>query len=325
MRLILLSVFCFIAAITYAQPSDRMVHGTTGNIYLLHTVEPKENWYSIGRIYNISPKELAPYNHLSMDHPLSIGQSLKIPLQDVNFSQGSGKENDEVYVPVYHIVQDREWMYRISVNYNKVPIERLEAWNGIDKDEAKAGMKLIVGYLKVKTGLSSLAAAGFSTMKGGKAVVVAPQVTEQRPVARQEPPVTRQETAAPQETAKSSGSLPASEPKTEPVVRGVNTGSGGGYFGSQYAPAGKNTSGTAGIFKSTSGWQDSKYYALMDNVPVGSIIKIASSGGKSVYAKVLGQLADMKDNAGLLIRLSDAAASELGAESASRLSVTVTY
>ncbi len=41
-------------------------------------------------------------------------------------------------------------MYRISVNHNKVPIEKLEKWNSVNRDEAKAGMKLIVGYLKVK-------------------------------------------------------------------------------------------------------------------------------------------------------------------------------
>jgi len=35
--------------------------------------------------------------------------------------------------------------------------------------------------------------------------------------------------------------------------------------------------------------------------------------GKAVYAKVLGSLPDMKESAGLSIRISDAAAAELGA------------
>jgi hypothetical protein len=70
----------------------------------------------------------------------------------------------------------------------------------------------------------------------------------------------------------------------------------------------------AGIFKSTSGWQDGKYYALMNNVPIGKIAKITiPSSGKSIYAKVLGQLPDMKESTGLIIRISNAAAGELGA------------
>ncbi len=53
----------------------------------------------------------------------------------------------------------------------------------------------------------------------------------------------------------------------------------------------------------------------MNNVPTGTIVKVTfSSTQKTVYAKVLGQLPDMKESVGLTIRLSDAAASELGAE-----------
>ena len=118
---------------------------------------PKENWYSIGRLYNISPKELAPYNGLKMESPLSIGQTLKVPLVAANFSQNGVKAGDEVLVPVYHVVQEKEWMYRISQNYNKVPVEKLQQWNNVTPDNMKPGMKLIVGYLKVKSNQSALA------------------------------------------------------------------------------------------------------------------------------------------------------------------------
>ena len=73
--------------------------------------------------------------------------------------------------------------------------------------------------------------------------------------------------------------------------------------------------GNAGIFKSGSGWEDGKYYALVNNIPVGTIIRVTfSSTSKSIYAKVLGQLPEMKESQGLSLRISDAAASELGAE-----------
>lgn len=99
----------------------------------------------------------------------------------------------------------------------------------------------------------------------------------------------------------------------------------GGFFKYDYSDGGKSASGLAGIFKSTSGWQDGKYYALMNNVPVGTIVKITgSTTGKTVYAKVLGQLPDMKESAGLTIRISNAAASELG-EGDGKFNVDVRY
>ena len=83
--------------------------------------------------------------------------------------------------------------------------------------------------------------------------------------------------------------------------------------------------GFSGIFKSTSGWNDGKYYALMNNVTVGTIVKVNyPSTNKFIYAKVLGELPDMKESAGLSLRISDAAAKELGAVN-SKFNVEVRY
>ena len=99
----------------------------------------------------------------------------------------------------------------------------------------------------------------------------------------------------------------------------------GGSFKGDYGEAGKSATGLAGTFKSTSGWQDGKYYALMNNTPVGTIVRVTDpSTGKTIYAKVLGQLPDMKESAGLAIRISNAAAAELG-EGEGKFNVEVKY
>ena len=115
-------------------------------------------------------------------------------------------------------------------------------------------------------------------------------------------------------------SVPLSQQETKPVsntsTTETNTNPGhykGGYFRTFYKDAGNSSTGNAGVFRSTSGWNDGKYYALMNNVPVGTIVKVTfPSTNKTVYAKVLGQLPEMKESNGLSLRLSDAAASELG-------------
>lgn len=319
------TVLCL--AVSYwvaAQDNNLMVQGTSPNLYLVHSVAPKENWYSIGRLYNISPKELAPYNKLKMESPLSVGQSLKIPLAAANFSQNGRKAGDEVLVPLYHTVQDKEWMYRISQNHNKVPVESLQQWNKITNEELKAGMNIIVGYLKVKQSQSALASKSKPVLPTAE-----PAVAVNKP---QEKPVTapeKEEQTAKKEVVDKNDPPARTENKPLPadprpvVNRSIDYN--GGFFRPQFSGEGRATSGTAGIFKSTSGWQDGKYYALMNNVPVGTIIKIDHPvTRKSIYAKVLGQLPDMKESTGLAIRLSDAAAAELGA-GAYKFNVGVSY
>jgi LysM repeat protein len=339
------------------------VQGTTPSLYLTHTVAAKETWYSIGRLYNVSPKEIAPLNNTTMDKPLAIGQTVKIPLATTNFTQDGTKAADELFVPVYHTVQDKEWLYRISQSNNKVPVANLEKWNNVTNDGVKPGMNLIVGYLKVKQGQSALAAKGLSKII---AVTAAPavvkteaakeEVKKETPVVVTNPataPVTAPVKEATTTTEKPEEhkvvttppvTTPAEKPATTPVTTTpattttttpvtttpatttpVNTNYKGGYFKTMYSDDGKATTGNAGIFKSTSGWKDGKYYALMNNVPVGTIVKVTfTSTQKTVYAKVLGQLPEMKESLGLTIRLSDAAASELGAEN-SKFYVDVKY
>ncbi len=335
---VLLLVLVFPATTLFAQ--QLKVQGTSPALYLTHTVVAKENWYSIGRLYNVSPKEIVPLNNSSMDKPLAIGQTLKIPLT-TNLSIDGTKATDEVFVPLYYTVQEKEWLYRISQNHEKVPVANLEKWNNITNDQLKPGMNLIVGYLKVKQGQSALAASGTNKVV---AVTAAPPVAKTEPV-KEEPKKETPATTTPASTTTpnketAAATVKTEEPKTttpEPVVekptttppattpvstgsttgnhQSANTNFKGGYFRSQYAETGKTNTGNAGVFRSTSGWKDGKYYALMNNVPVGTIVKITfTSTQRSVYAKVLGQLPEMKESIGLMLRLSDAAASELGTE-----------
>jgi LysM repeat protein len=322
-----------------AQHNDLQVQGVSPNLYVVHTVQAKENWYSVGRIYNVSPKQLAPYNHLSLDKALAIGQTLKVPLTAENFSQDGSKGADEVFVPVHHTIQQKEWLYRVSVNYNKVPVENLEKWNGINKDQAKAGVVLVVGYLKVKNGQSALASKGETKIaSSGPVPMIIPeqkQPDEKKPEVKEEKkPITVPDvdpTLARNNPPKKEESKPVVTTPVTPVVNTSVTNAAPAsdnklsYFRTQYEESGKSISGNAGIFKSTSGWNDGKYYALVNNVPVGTIVKVNNPvSGKTIFAKVLGNLPDMKESLGLIARLSDAAAAQMDATGV-KFSVEVRY
>lgn len=355
MRLLIILLFSCFTSLLSAQSKDLMVQGVTPSMYVMHTVQPKENWYSVGRLYNISPKEIAPFNGVTMDKPLAIGEHLKVPLTAANFSQNGSASPDEIFVPVYHVVQEKEWMYRISTNYNKVPVESLEKWNNINRDQAKLGTKLIIGYLKVKKDQSALASNNpvvpvQSAPPPAPPVLVPPatppvvRVEEKKPelVAEKKPEPVAEKKPEPvteipekKEEKKPVALPPPAEEKKmpekkveeyQPVATTVsNNNANGGFFSQMFEESGKSSSGSAGIFKSTSGWQDGKYYALMNNVAVGVIVKVTNpANNKSVFAKVLGQLPEMKESAGLTIRVSDAAAAELGT-STTRFPLEIKY
>ena len=337
LKRVLVAVLIFLAPLMIAaQAPELIVQGASPDLYVVHTVAAKENWYSVGRLFNISPKEIAPANGKTLTTPLNIGEQLKVPLTAANFSQNNTKAGDEVFVPVYHVVQDKEWMFRISSAYNKVPVENLEKWNNLGKDGAKAGTKLIVGFLKVK--------------KDQGVAGVTPPVVTQQPVATTQPATTPAPQTQKPVTPTTQQTVPANQPVTTPASKPVTTNTqqpvettpkatlppattasnqtvvaGDSYFKGLYEPSGKSSSGNAGVFKSMSGWQDKKFYALMNGVSTGTIIRITNpSNGKLVFAKVLGQLPDMQQSSGLAIRLSDAAAADLGA-TATKFSVQIAY
>ena len=348
MKLLLIVLFS-VPLFAKAQNKSIVVEGESPNLFITHKVAAKENYYSIGRIYNISPKEVAPFNNLVLENGLSLGQSLKIPLVATNFLQTGNAADGELLVPLYHIVEGKEGLFRISIHFNKLPVEKLKKWNNLKGDGVANGTKLIVGYLKIKKELSSLANMAKQKPIEIEAKViensVTPIVVAKEPVATKqvETPVKPVVATEPKESIQPVASvkkaevvnLPVAEkiinetvvasPAKEeaPVVEVPAAAVGrkdfkGGVFKSDFDEQGRGGAltseiGVAGLFKSTSGWNDGKYYCLHNGSTPGTIVKITNTAsGKSVYAKVLDQIPDIKQNTGLLVRISNAAAEELG-------------
>ncbi|MFL5787341.1 MAG: LysM peptidoglycan-binding domain-containing protein, partial [Flavisolibacter sp.] len=140
-RSFLLSIALFYCIAIFAQ-NDLIIQSNNKGLYLAHVVTPKQNFYSIGRLYNVSPKEIASFNNLDMTKGLVIGQTLMIPLNSKNFNQSKNSGR-----PVYYTVEEKEGLYKISNKNNKVLMANLRKWNKLNNDNLSAGEKLIVGYL----------------------------------------------------------------------------------------------------------------------------------------------------------------------------------
>ncbi|HUQ97359.1 MAG TPA: LysM peptidoglycan-binding domain-containing protein, partial [Chitinophagaceae bacterium] len=140
-------IFCFLFFITFSiagfSQAVLEVQSNSKGLYVVHTVHPKDNFYSVGRMYAVSPKEIAAFNALDMNAGLSVGQTIMIPLSAANFSQ-----TKTTGTPVYYTVGEKEGLYRVSLKNGKVLMTSLRKWNHLTTDAISTGQKLVVGYLQ---------------------------------------------------------------------------------------------------------------------------------------------------------------------------------
>lgn len=305
-RFLYLLLILILPAFGFSQSQVLEIQGKGNTLYLEHHVAPKESFYSIGRLYNVSPRDLAAYNHLSLDNGLAIGQVLKVPLDKNNFAQNTSKSAAEALVPLYHTVLPNETLFRIGVNYQNVPLSSLKKWNTMSSDNVVEGNQMIVGYLRVNKSESALATSE-------KSVIIA----KNTPAPQPEKPV---ENVAPEKTVDPE-KVEETAPSKPMVVKSSpssNKSISEGFFKKEYEQLASTsteamTNGTASIFKSTSGWQDGKYYCFNNDVAPGSVIKVTDNqSGKTIYAKVLDAIPEIKQNEGLTLVLSNSAADALG-------------
>lgn len=289
---------------------DLVVRQNGKGPYVVHTVAPKENFYSLGRLYNIPPKDIAAFNGMEMERGLTIGQPVNVPLTSQNFSQETTTSH-----PVYYVVGEKEGLYRVSVNNNKVLMANLRKWNNLSTDAISAGQRLVVGYL-VSADMSAANAVKTEAPEKREVAVV----TEEKPAQKkEEKPVQKTETTKKTE-----------QPKV--ISTGTVNDGNGGYFKASFdaqikaQPLQKDEMAAAGIFKTASGWQDAKYYALLDNVEPGTIVRIVNpNNNKAVYAKVLDKMTGIRQNQGYDIRISNAAATALDINDTEKFFVRVHY
>ena len=309
---LLLAIFILSLSFAFAQ-NELLVQTGDKGLYLNHTVVAKENFYSIGRLYNISPKEIESFNGIKMADGLSVGQTVRIPLNPANFSQSASEGR-----PVFYVVGQKEGLYRVSLKNNEVLMANLRKWNRLSNDNISTGQKLIVGYL-VSPEANNIVASRPEPVKE--------EVEKETNPVRE--PVTETKEAEPKREPEKKPQSPAVRPVSNPV----NASNGeGGYFKAHFEqqvrsqPAKKDETASAGIFKTASGWQDGKYYVLIDGVEPGTIIKVTNpTNSKSVYAKVLGQMSGIRQNQGYDVRISNAAASALEVTDTDKFIVKVNY
>lgn len=337
------------------------VHGLAQSVkYTEHTLVEGETLSQLASKYKTTVGDIMRLNGMHADSKLVVGEKIKIPSAgqtvvrpgDTKAKPSSTKSRPDVTTtkpaaaPVTkkntsgaltHVVQPKETMYSISKKYG-ITVDQLQQWNYKKDYNLENGEVLAVNVNGIP-----------------EAVKKRKEISEQKPVTAvpdQTPPLIVKDTikvdnvstskveqqtsndiknetkeVAVKQEEKTTAAPPfVPEPKKDrPVTNAASDGSDN-FFAKNFSASGKpeNANGTAMIFKTASGWNDKKYYVLMNEAPSGSVVKISASNGNIVYAKVLWKLDDMKENKGLQFRISEAAAAALNVQG-DKFPLTVQY
>jgi LysM repeat protein len=311
--------------------------------YSIHAIAKGETLSALAQQYHTTVGDIMRLNGMNAKSHLTIGEKIKIPSGDsktisANTEPVSANTNavspNPKTVPLgtktssalgrdssvaAHYVLHGETLYSISKKFG-VTIDQLKEWNNLPNETIHFGQQLAV---------SSEGTAMIALKKGTQQTIEMQQTDTKNTLTKNTIDTIKNE----KENSDTSKQLIAKAVSVDvmpanpvPVQEASSKDISNGYFAKDFPESNnlKHISGDAMTFKTNSGWTDSKYYVLTNEAPSGSIVRVTALTGKSVYAKVLWKLEDMKLNEGLTFRISDAAASVLGITN-QKFRVTVQY
>lgn len=345
-----MSVLLACSMVFFVHAQDKLViKGKPNDLYVVYKTNGKESLQSISNGFGIAVPKLSSYNkiNISAAKPFPRGTAVKIPVTKNNLLQRAADNSDAVV----HVIGKGDNLFRLSQAYYKVPIASLRSWNNLKKDAVKPGQQIIVGYMVNAKPSIGVADKKADTKKEEPAANAAAEVKADavKDVATVNNPQVIQPSL--EKVSGDKKNLPAPAPVRNDVIvnapatetpaakasgKKVNADADyvpregdEGFFAASYAEHTKDQtqqfrSGDAAVFKTISGWTDRKFYVLMNDIAPKTIVRITGTGNKSICAMVLGPLQETKGGNGLLLRMSNSAASALGV-SADKFTVTVTY
>ncbi len=258
-----------------------------------HEVAQGETLYSLAKLYGSSVQKLRLYNSgIGEDFKIGIGHMVLIPFNDQGDEAYTEQLSTLTKLPLKHTVKPKQTAYRLTKLYPGLSTANLMKWNQLDNSDIGAGTELITGYVytnsqqaKEKVPVWQAIQADVQERVELKAThESSPQVIKHNPSTVLNPgrPINKQKALQERYDADISGKSAV------------------------------NTKGAANWFDTENKMMNTTFYALFNDAPSGSIVKVKNeSNGKVVYAKVIGSLPENAENAGVLIKLTPAARSVL--------------
>jgi len=308
---------------------------------IVHIIKHGETLSALAHQYHTTVGDIMRLNGMNNKSVLRIGEKVKIPVKGnkINATNTANKSSATQTTqnlqpqnntqPIVHVVGPKETLYAISRKY-KVTVAQIQEWNHLTSTNIHTGQRLSIGAsttTPIATNSAVVTNEPANTVNNTSAL---PAQTKPTPTQVATSANTNNVSNPSTQNVSNNATSTAAATTSQKAVANVSNTSVSaddvpvtGFFTEYYKQTGQSMTGNASVFKTASGWMDKKYYVLINNIPEGTIVKIESNQ-KVVYAKVLGALPNIKEDNGLLLRLSNAAASVLGMADKT-FAVTVQY
>lgn len=295
-------ILSFFAAPAIARPfvDSVGVENQDGKKVILHKLDPKDNYYAVGRRYNVKPAAIIQFNN---NAPLKVGNIIKVPTElpfvtatataPVTTAPATTTTATNSTAPTEYKVGAGETLYAISRRFN-VKVEDIMSQNNLTSNNLQPGQ-----ILKIKTAAPAVAPAVVTQTNNVTTPVVVQQTTTAQPVAKRDSTV-----VAPADSLAPERRLPAN----------------------RYGITERNEKGVATYIDDAGlGLDPNKKLVLHRTAPVGTVLKITNPmTNRTTFAKVVGRFTDNEMTKDVVIVLTKSAADALGALD-KRFHVNISY
>ena len=311
-KILLVTTFLLIssASVFAANLRDSIgVENKDGKKVILHKLDPKDNYYSLGRRYKVSPKAIMQYNN---NAPLPIGGIVKVPT-DRPFLESSYNTpaKPQPAAPTPPVKQQAPPQQQPAQQQQQQPVQQQQQAAATQNNAPTQDYKVSAGetlYSIAKRfgttvdDLTSLNGLTSTTLSPGQIIKVrAGQSTAPAPTA----PVT-------------------AKPDATSVVLPSDSANANRFNANKYGLYEKDEQGVA-TWMDDADLDPNKKLVLHRTAPIGTVIKITNPmSNLTTYAKVVGRFTDNASTKDVIIVVTKNVADSLGALD-KRFHVNISY
>jgi len=274
------------------------VENNNGKKVILHKLDPKDNYYSLGRRYNVSPKTIIAFNN---DAPLIIGNIVKVPTGRPFLETSKNTPLQAKPAPQQPVARQEP---AVQKPQQQAPANQQQ--NTIDY-KVSAGETLYSIAKRFNTTVADIQQLNnitSATLSPGQIIKV-----------HQDSQNSQVEAAAQQQNV-------AKQDNT--AVTAIDSANANKFNANRYGLYEKDEKGVA-TWMDSSGLDPNKKLVLHRTAPVGTVIKITNPmTNLTTYAKVVGKFTDNEENKDVIIVVTKNVAESIGAQD-KRFRVNISY
>lgn len=297
-NLLFLPAFLTLSTSLFAKPliDSVGVENLNGKKVILHKADPKDNYFSIGRRYKVSPTTIIQFNN---NAPIKIGEIVKVPT-DRPFPQVAAPQSKKQAAQQATAKTTAATAVNAPVNKPVIDAEEYKVSAGETLYSIAKRFGSTVEDITAINGLTS------TNLTAGQILKVRAYVPPPAPVAPPKPVaiIAKRDSTA--------------------MVTAVDSSNASKFAANKFGLFEKNEKGVATWIEDAS-LDPTKKLVLHRSAPIGAIVKITNPmSGKTTFAKVVGRIYDSESTKDVILVMTKNVADSIGALD-KRTHVTITY